>query len=105
MKPKPIKQYEFSLPYATASDTSKAAAESMKGKPSEDQRYAVFHAILNCGDRGATCDELEASLNLPHQSCSARVHELAQHGYIEKTEYRRETRSGRNAAVYRVKKR
>ena len=48
-----------------------------------------------------TCDELEVFLDLPHQSCSARISELKRDGLIVKVGTR-PTRSGCQAAVYQA---
>jgi DNA-binding HxlR family transcriptional regulator len=52
----------------------------------------------------ATCDELESALELAHQTASARCSELLRDGLIERTGEKRETRTGYNAAVLRIKK-
>lgn len=62
-------------------------------------RAAVLKHIMQCGERGATCEEIEVALDMRHQSASARVNELmntqriAVHGL-------RKTSSGRNAFVW-----
>lgn len=63
----------------------------------------VFVAIKERGWEGATCDELEESLDLKHQTLSARVRELWKEGFLRKHGERR-TRSGRWATVYRARK-
>ena len=81
----------------TARECSKAARESMVGKAAE-QRMRVLEAIRRSA-HGATSDELEQLLELPHQSCSARVHELMKAGAIVAVG-KRDTRSGRKATVW-----
>ncbi len=89
------------VPYARGSDTSKAAADSMR-----DHVTAIAEKVLaeirQLGDEGATCDMLEYRLELSHQTCSARVNELRNKGRIVDSGQRRKTRSGRNAAVWRA---
>lgn len=50
----------------------------------------------------ATCDELEQSLNLKHQTASARITELLSQKQIVPTGQTRPTRSGRAARTYRL---
>ena len=49
---------------------------------------------------GSTCDEAEEALGLTHQTCSARFHDLSKGGRLTDTGRKRDTRSGRPAAVY-----
>jgi len=99
------KAVERTPPYSEPT-TSKEAAMSMAGK-AEAQREAVYEHV-STAQLGATCDEVEASLSLPHQSASARLWELCGNNQlparIVKTEEKRKTRTGRSARVYRVRK-
>ena len=47
-----------------------------------------------------TVDEIEQVLNLTHQTASARVHDLANAGWIKDSGKTRPTRSGRAAVVW-----
>ena len=96
-------QYALSKdpPHAAGSATSKAAADSIKAT-APLMRETVLAAIRSAGADGMTCDELEALLRMPHQTCSARVHELAKAEAIYDSGNRRKTRSGRAAVVYRA---
>jgi len=86
-------------PFAFGSDTSQDAAESIQ--PHLNRLCGiVLDAIGAAGSRGMTCDEVEASLDLRHQTASARVHELGRSGKIVDSGERRVTRSGRKAAVW-----
>lgn len=87
------------LPFARGSDTSRAAADSMR-EHAGAQRRAVLALFRSAGSRGLTCDEAEELSGKRHQSISARVRELARDGEIVRTEERRPTRSGRMAHVY-----
>lgn len=93
---------ERTPPYSEPT-TSKEAAMSMAGK-AEAQREAVYEHV-STAQLGATCDEVETVLGLPHQSASARLWELCGNNQlparIVKTEEKRKTRTGRNARVYR----
>jgi hypothetical protein len=80
-------------------ETSCAAAESI-------QKYVPrLHPIIldemrRAGSHGVTCDELEVTLGLRHQTASARLRELALGGRVVDSEHRRQTRSGRAAIVW-----
>lgn len=63
-------------------------------------RIKVFKAVIERPFGGTTCDELEISLGMIHQSCSARVNELMNSGWIFDSGFRRKTRNGRNAIVW-----
>lgn len=86
-------------PYAAESDTSRDAAESMRDHVARLEGR-VLAAIEKAG--GATCDEVEVATGLAHQTASARVNGLMRKGRIYDSGERRKTRSGRNAAVWRV---
>jgi len=88
------------LPFARNSDTSRDAADSMRGHAA-DVRARVFDYIAACGLDGATADEVLVALRLSHQTGSARVSELARDGVIVDSLMRRRTRSGRAAVVYK----
>lgn len=62
-------------------------------------RRLVVAYVRTCGEAGATCDEVEEALGLAHQTASARITEAKALGELRRTDDRRPTRSGRNAAV------
>lgn len=80
-------------------DTSIAAAESI-AELTPQLRAQIFEQIRL--REGATCDELEISLDLKHQTASARVHELMKEGKIVDSGERRPTSSGAKAIVWKV---
>lgn len=86
-------------PYASGSDTSREAAESIE-PASGTLRARVLGMIRDKGPLGMTCDEIEAESGLTHQTASARVNELMRLGAIVDSKMRRKTRSHRNAAVW-----
>lgn len=86
-------------PFAQGSDTSRAAAESMRSEAAV-LRDRIFRTIEKAGERGMTCDEVELRLTLTHQTASARVNELMNTGHIVDSQHRRDTRSGRKAIVW-----
>ena len=92
---------QVGAPYVVGSATSKAAAKSIVKKvPALVSQ--VFAEVYAQGPHGATCDELEVALGLKHQTCSARVRDLAKAGSIVNSGKKRPTRSGRDAVVYVV---
>jgi predicted Rossmann fold nucleotide-binding protein DprA/Smf involved in DNA uptake len=82
------------------SDTSEAAADSLDDDLLSRMRRQCLDYITARPQLGATCDEIEVALGMRHQTASARLRELELAGRIEKTSYRRPTRSGRGAQVY-----
>jgi hypothetical protein len=77
---------------------STEAFESIKHYNSKVRELVRSH-IQACGLDGATVDEIEIALGMSHQTASARATELKATGQIFDSGFRRETRSGRNAAV------
>jgi hypothetical protein len=61
--------------YVKTSDTSFLAAEAIAPFVTKLQEM-VLNVALSAGTRGLTCDEVEQLLEMPHQTASARVHEL-----------------------------
>ena len=82
-------------------DTSRDAAESMKPHAGR-VREAVLAIIRHSWPIGVTCDEIEVTLKLAHQTASARVRELVLAKEVVDSGQRRPTRTGRKAAVYVV---
>ena len=64
----------------------------------------VLAAFATYGEHGLTTQEAEGVTRLEHSTCSARVNELVAAGLLVDSGARRKTRSGRSAAVYRVRK-
>lgn len=50
-----------------------------------------------------TCHEIETATQHSHQTASARITWLKQHGYIEDSGHRRKTPSNRDAIVWKAK--
>lgn len=65
----------------------------------ESLRLRVVAYVRARGELGATSDEIEMGLGLPHQTVSARLTEAKAGGELVQSGLRRPTRSGRNAAV------
>lgn len=86
-----------SPPHAAGSKTSREAAESM----AECAGSLIQRVLAYIRDRGgATCDECECALGMPHQTASARIRELFQRGRVRDSGKTRATRSGRKATVW-----
>lgn len=79
---------------------SMEAYESTPASERTRLRTLVFATVLKRGSLGATSDEVEVLLDMPHQSISARFTELEARGSLVATGLKRKTRSGRNAAVW-----
>jgi hypothetical protein len=93
--------YGGNPPFVSGSDTSEAAAESIKPS-SSTLRFKVLTFIKEAGLQGATDDEVEVALDLRHQTASARRRELVLSGHIRDSGSRRPTRSGRGATVWEL---
>lgn len=93
----------MTAPYIKGSATSEAAAKSMEQSLSTLQKKLLV-LVTESGKRGMTCDELEHRTNIRHQTLSARVRELYLRGRIYRTKRTRTTRSGRQAVVYRTRR-
>lgn len=65
----------------------------------ETLRRKVIAFVRSRGPQGATSDEIELALGLPHQTVSARITEAKAGGDLAPSGLRRLTRSGRSAAV------
>jgi len=81
------------------SETSREAAVSMISSAAT-LREKAYDYIVSKGADGATSDEVQAALQLTHQTGSARVTELKNAGRIVATGQKRKTRQRRNAMVY-----
>lgn len=82
--------------------TSQEALKSI-GEDKARIRRDVLRFIRVRGPHGATCDEVEVTLNLAHQTASPRVYELHKRGSIVDSGQKRVTRAGRRAIVWVVK--
>lgn len=88
----------MNIPSVLGSDTSRAAAESVRhAAPTDEAR--VLAAIIAGADGGATDDEVEQRLDMRHQNASARRKALVDKGKVRDSGHRRRTRSGRLAVA------
>ncbi len=86
-------------PYVRGSDTSAAAAKSVASEV-QTMKKKVEAFIKNKRWMGATCDEVEKALKMPHQTVSARIRGLFTDGRLKDSTFRRTTRTGRKATVW-----
>jgi predicted transcriptional regulator len=86
--------------FVQGSDTSEDAADSLDDRTLGRLRRLVLDRVSG-SPSGATCDEIEVALELRHQTASARLRELQLMGWVETSNEKRLTRSGRMAHVYR----
>lgn len=85
-------------PHRHESDTSKAAAKSVK-LVAGSRRERVFECIA-ASPMGRTNEEISDLLGWPIQSVCGRVRELAVDKHIKDSGRRRPTKSGRKATVW-----
>lgn len=88
---------EHDLPHCRV-DTSVQAARSKRTHANQD-RVRILERLAVLAN-GATSDEIEARLEMRHQTASARLHDLEADGLVVRTGRTRRTRSGRLARVY-----
>lgn len=89
--------------------TSEEAAAALTPDKLKARRYHVLCYVAT-RPNGATSDEVEVALSLPHQTASARLNELARvyrlldfcDGKDGRPLVKRPTRTGANACVYYV---
>ena len=86
-------------PAVRNSATSRAAAAAVVPRLAP-RRTAALAFIKRAS--GATCDEIEVSMDLLHQTASAMLRTLEKQGYITKTTNTRKTRRGSDATVYAI---
>lgn len=86
-------------PFVKGSDTSEAASQSLE-PTAKTKRRVVLTLIEVTGTTGATDDELERLTGWRHQTVSARRRELVLQGLVKDSGKRRDTSSGRSAAVW-----
>jgi hypothetical protein len=109
-QPSLFNQNDAELPkYVKTSDTSFLAAEAIAPFVTKLQEM-VLNVALSAGTTGITCDEVEVRLDMPHQTASARVHELGKvhvdKDGVERPQMlfdsgaRRKTRHGQLATVW-----
>lgn len=86
-------------PHVRDSDTSYFAAISQLPKAAT-KRKQVVGLIGARGAVGATCDECEIVLGMPHTTCSARIREAVLDNEVRDSGERRNTQWNSPARVY-----
>jgi len=79
--------------------TSDAAASSMEGH-TQTIAEKILAYLEAAGAAGATSDEVEEALKIPHQTVSPRILYLRHLGKVQDSGQRRTTRSGRSAICW-----
>ena len=96
-------------PPTPAPEPAAKPASRLIPNDAQSLRRRIYSYIMEQGDLGATCEQVEMALNLSHQTASARITELRTHRtYGGRITYlmnggkqvRRATLSGRSANVY-----
>jgi hypothetical protein len=88
------------VPYETSSGTSAAAAQSIDEDDLSRLEAWVYEVIAK---QPQTCDSVEATTGLAHQTVSARIRGLVLRDQVIDSGLRARTRHGRKAVVWRVK--
>jgi hypothetical protein len=88
------------VPYERESATSAAAAATIDGERLARLEARVFEVLAR---RPQTCDAVELSTGLSHQTVSARIRGLVQRHRVMDSGRRAPTRSGRLATVWKAK--
>lgn len=99
----PLNKADRVLSTNRAPETSDLAAASMERRAGSIA-HRIFMAIRLAymrGSTGLTADQVQQQTGLSHQSCSPRITQLRDEGWIEASWDRRETRSGREAVVWK----
>jgi hypothetical protein len=89
------------IPFEIGSETSAAAAESIAAGELARLEAVVF-AVIKAQPR--TCDAVEAVTGLAHQTASARIRGLVLRDRLVDSGARAQTRRGRSAVVWQVKR-
>lgn len=96
----PLYGHQGDVPYEVESETSKAAAASLRSAELSRLETRVFEAVK---ERARSCDAIEIATGLSHQTVSARLRGLVLRDQIEDSGHKARTRSGRWAVVWRVR--
>jgi hypothetical protein len=91
--------YTRPLPFVQGSATSEAAAQAVRPK-APSQKLRVLRYVASRAEDGATDDEIEVALALPHQSASARRNDLVREGKLRDSGLRRKTRAWQQAVAW-----
>lgn len=93
------KEYSLERLLHNHQDTSIEAAESVEVSRDIDAGR-IYREIVTAGDLGMTCDEVEVTFEMVHQTASARIYDLRKRDFLKDSGLRRPTRTGRKAIVW-----
>lgn len=101
-KPKVVDpdQASFFEPFQRHSETSREAADAIRGKASKTLRAKVYRAIVASGDRGMTDPELQAELGLTGSTQRPRRVRLVELGLVIDSGKCRASATGRRCTVW-----
>jgi hypothetical protein len=81
--------------------TPTSALAALKGRDkARGDRLRILAFLVERGERGATCWEVEEGLNIMHQTASARISGMADDHWIEPLNEVRRTGTGSSARVW-----
>jgi len=86
-------------PYVRDSATSQAAASKARPR-AHTQRELVYRHLVQCGERGATDEEMQIALEMNPSTQRPRRVELVREGAVRLSGLTRCTTSGREAGVW-----
>ena len=89
-------------PFQKHSETSRAAADAMRGEASKTLRAKVYEAIVASGDKGMTDPELQAELELTGSTQRPRRVRLVELGLVIDSGKRRDSSKGRSCTVWKA---
>lgn len=79
-----------------------AAFAARVDMPRGGSKRLIMRYLQACGDRGATCEEIERETKLLHQSASSALRTLYRTGVVEDSGLRRANKSGYRARIWRA---
>jgi transcription initiation factor IIE alpha subunit len=89
-------------PHSTPSQKTRWSTQDEAWKLIQPHLAGIGVRVFRCiEERPQTCDEVEISLGLTHQTCSATINKLMRDGVIISIG-KRNTRSGRPACVWSI---
>lgn len=80
-------------------ETSKKAARAIAPRMA-GQRYIIFQCMMKAGSTGCTADELERRCKMTGNSIRPRLNEMAELGWVRRTNDTRKTRAGGDAVIW-----
>ena len=93
-------QWDMFEPLQKHSETSREAADAMRGKASKTLRAKVYRAIIASGERGMTDPEIQVDLQLAGSTQRPRRVRLVDLGLVIDSGKCRESTKGRRCTVW-----